>query len=140
MTISRLKYLINRGRAGRGWDLNVVSRNPKTHSLHYNKIFQNVFNPMVKLKKEQFCWGKKFSSTFLSSLADLIIKLTWGRSTRGKQKFNNMNTWERPKNWVTPQNDWTHHFKYHLQPKTKEDIGDGVFIMGGCQEKHSQQK
>ena len=38
--------------------------------------------------------------------------------------FNNMYTWERPiENWVTPTNGPSHHLKYHLQLKTKEDVG-----------------
>ena len=43
-------------------------------------------------------------------------------------------------NWVTPTNGPSNHLKYHLQPKSKEDVEVGVgAVMGGDQEKPSKQ-
>lgn len=40
-------------------------------------------------------------------------------------------TGETQKNWVSHQTTWSHHLKYHLYLKTKEDgIGRGS-VMGG---------
>ena len=37
---------------------------------------------------------------------------------------------ETHENWVTLQNDWSPHLKYHLQ-QTKEDAGVGVWDLKG---------
>ena len=39
---------------------------------------------------------------------------------------------ETQENWVTHQNGWNPHLKYHLQLKTKEDVGgSGLELQGG---------
>lgn len=41
--------------------------------------------------------------------------------------------------WVTPPNDPSHHVKYYLQLKTKEDVGVEA-LMGDYQEKLTKQR
>ena len=43
---------------------------------------------------------------------------------------------ETQENWVTPWNSESHHLKYHLQLKTREDAEVGESFMGGYQEKY----